>query len=62
VASITAKQVLDCLRSAEERDLVPLRHRSEPSVDKLLAALLSAQQQVTADVTLRELAIGKSDD
>ncbi|MDT8311054.1 MAG: YhjD/YihY/BrkB family envelope integrity protein [Methylophaga sp.] len=54
---ITVQQILDCLRSAEERDLIPMRYRAAPAVEHLLSKLRTAEQQQLADITLRDLAM-----
>lgn len=55
LSMITVQQILDCLRSAEERDLMPLRHRAAPAVEHLLSKLRGAQEKVLAEMTLRDL-------
>ena len=55
LSMITVQQILDCLRSAEERDLMPLRHRAAPAVEHVLSALRGAQEKVLAEMTLRDL-------
>lgn len=57
LSMITVRQILDCLRSAEERDLLPARQRAAPAVEHLLSKLRSAEQDELADATLRDLAM-----
>lgn len=57
ISMITLRQILDCLRSAEERDLMPVHNRAAPAVEHLLSKLRSAEQQELADATLRDLAM-----
>lgn len=57
LSMITVRQILDCLRSAEERDLMPLRHRAAPNVEHVLSELRGAEQAVLAEMTLRDLAM-----
>lgn len=58
LSMITVQQILDCLRSAEERDLVPMRYRAAPAVEHVLSELRTAEQEVLVDMSLRDLAMG----
>ena len=57
LSMITLRQILDCLRSAEERDLTPVQYRAAPAVEHLLSKLRSAEEQELGDATLRDLAM-----
>lgn len=57
LSMISVRQILDCLRSAEERDLIPVRQRAAPAIEHLLSKLRSAEQAELADATLRDLAM-----
>lgn len=57
LSMISVRQILDCLRSAEERDLIPARQRAAPAIEHLLSKLRSAEQAELADATLRDLAM-----
>jgi len=58
IAMIKVKSILNCLRTAEESDLMVVRSKVEPAVNALLNKLDSAQDDVLDDMTLRQLAIG----
>lgn len=57
LSMITVQQILDCLRSAEERDLMPMRYRAAPAVEHILSKLRTAEQLQLEDITLRDLAM-----
>lgn len=59
ISSIKVSKILDCLRSAEESHSLAIKSLVEPSVDQLLQQLAIAQNSVLADLTLRDLALGK---
>ena len=62
LSTIKVQQIMDCLRSAEERDLLPLRHRVTPRIEHVLSELRSAEENVLANMTLRDLAVGQSNE
>jgi membrane protein len=53
---ITVKHVLDCLRKAQENDLIASQTKVAGSVKQLLNKLHAQQEQVLQQLTLRELA------
>lgn len=62
VASITVQEIIESLRTAEEKTMLNNRSRAEPMVEKLMGQLREAQTSVLDNMTLRELALGKTGD
>ncbi|MFT7413719.1 MAG: membrane protein [Methylophagaceae bacterium] len=60
ISSIKVSMILHCLRTAEESDLLKVKSLVEPAVDQLLQQLATAQNGVLAELTLRDLAMGKT--
>jgi membrane protein len=59
ISSIKVSMILQCLRTAEESELLKVKSLVEPAVDKLLQQLAIAQNGVLAELTLHDLAVGK---
>lgn len=58
IASIKVSEILQCLRTAEESEIMKVKSLADPSVDKLLQQLEHAKEAILSDLTLRELAMG----
>ncbi|NOQ81683.1 MAG: YihY family inner membrane protein [Methylophaga sp.] len=59
-SEISVKQILDCLRCAEESEIMMARSRVAPSVEQLLEQLSESQETALANLSLRELSLGQS--
>lgn len=59
-SEISVKQILDCLRSAEESEIMMARSKVAPSVEQLLEQLSESQETALANLSLRELSLGQS--
>lgn len=60
VANIKVQEILEALRTSEEKSMVPNRSRTEPMVEKLMIQLRQAQSEVLDEMTLRDLALGEN--
>lgn len=60
IAEIKVNDILDCLRTAEESADITHKSVAEPAVEQLLQQLNDAQQNVLADLSLRDLCLGKT--
>lgn len=60
VANITVQEILESLRTSEEKTMLHTRSRAEPMVETLMIQLRQAQSDVLDNMTLRELALGKN--
>ncbi|MFW5451273.1 MAG: YihY/virulence factor BrkB family protein [Methylophagaceae bacterium] len=61
IAAIRITSILNCLRTAEESDLMDSKSQIDTSIEKLLQRLEQAQSATLADLSLRDLALGKID-
>ncbi|MDH5358893.1 MAG: YihY/virulence factor BrkB family protein, partial [Gammaproteobacteria bacterium] len=59
ISEIKVKQILDCLRTAEESEVVVATSNVDPVVDRLLQQLSDTQTSVLAELSLRELSMGE---
>lgn len=61
IAMITVKSILDCLRSAEESDLIVDISTADDSINSLMNKLEKSQLELLNGMTLRQLAIGENE-
>ena len=61
-SEITVKQVLDCLRCAEESEMVAMKTKVSETVAHVLDNLNEQQKISLANLTLRELVVGRDSD
>ncbi len=61
IAMITVKSILDCLRSAEESDLMVIRSTADANINSLMNKLEATQTDLLDGMTLRQLAMGDSE-
>ncbi|OUR65451.1 ribonuclease BN [Methylophaga sp. 42_25_T18] len=61
IDSIGVDTILQCLRTAEESEVMIVKSLAEPAVEQLLQRLGDAQSSVLAKLTLRDLAMGKAE-
>lgn len=59
IDSIQVATILQCLRTAEESDVMMVKRLAEPAVEKLLQRLDESQASVLSKLSLRDLAMGK---
>lgn len=59
ISEIKVKQILDCLRTAEESEIMVSTSNVDPVVDQLLQQLSDNQALVLAELSLRELSMGE---
>jgi len=57
-SEISVKQILDCLRSAEESDAILAKSKVSTHVDDLLKQLNDSQEETLANMSLRDLSLG----
>lgn len=60
VATIRVAAILHCLRTSEEDGNFSVKNLADQGVNKLLQEISNAQSDVIGDISLRELALGKS--
>lgn len=60
ISSIKVGMILQCLRTAEESELMKVKSLSDPIVNELLQRLAEAQDNVLSGLTLRDLAMNKT--
>jgi len=58
-SEIKVKQVLDCLRTAEESDVMLSKSKVETPIKTLLKQLSDSQETTLAGLSLRDLGVGK---
>ena len=59
IDNIEVVSILQCLRTAEESDLMIVKSLAEPTVEQVLQRLDEAKASVLSQLTLRDLAMGK---
>ena len=59
IAEIKVKMIIDCLRTAEESEMMMLKSNADPLVEQLLQQLSDSQEAVLNNLTLRDLSMGK---
>lgn len=59
ITEIKVKTIIDCLRTAEESEMMMLKSNADPLVEQLLHRLSDSQAEVLDNLTLRDLSMGK---
>jgi len=58
-SEIRVKQIIDCLRTAEESDIMVSKSKVDPAIKVLLKQLSDSQETTLSGLSLRELSMGK---